>query len=50
MATRTDLILTRRGGLEQGHTLGLVPSLCDVQGRLAVLQMRRGWGEGAGGR
>ena len=42
VATRTDLILTRRGGLEQGHTLGLVLFLCVVQGRLAVLQMRRG--------
>ena len=44
LATRTDLILTRRGGLEQGHTLGPVLLLCVVQGRLAVLQMRRGRG------
>ena len=44
LATRTDLSLTRRGGFEQGHTLGLVHFLCDVQGRLAVLQMRRGRG------
>ena len=44
LATRTDLSLTRRGGFEQGHTLGLVRFLCEVQGRLAVLQMRRGRG------
>ena len=44
LATRTDLSLTRRGGFEQGHALGLALFLCQVQGRLAVLKMRRGRG------